>query len=122
MRLSSTEWVVMHVVWERHPVTARFVHDRVAHETGWAFDTVRTILNRLAKKGVLKSELRSNTAHFSPLLTRDEARQSALSWLVEKAFGGARESLVHYLVGSRGLSRREREKLRVVVAETDEKG
>ncbi len=122
MRLSSTEWVVMHVVWEKHPVTARFVHDRVANETGWAFDTVRTILNRLAKKGVLKSELRSNTAYFSPLLTRDEARQSALSWLVEKAFGGARESLVHYLVGSRDLSRREREKLRALLAEMDEKG
>jgi BlaI family transcriptional regulator, penicillinase repressor len=121
MRLSSTEWVVMHVVWETHPVTARFVHDRVARETGWAFDTVRTILNRLAKKGVLQSELRGNTAHFSPLLTRDEARQSALSWLVEKAFGGARVSLAHYLVGDRGLSGREREKLRALLAETDEK-
>jgi BlaI family transcriptional regulator, penicillinase repressor len=121
MRLSSTEWTVMNVVWERQPVTARDVHDQVTDETGWAFDTVRTILNRLAKKGALKSELRNGTAYFTPLLSREEARQSALSWIAEKAFGGAREAMMQFLVSRHDLSTAERETLRKLLAELDDK-
>lgn len=121
MKLSSTEWTVMNVVWDEQPVSAREVHDRVADETGWAFDTVRTILNRLAKKGVLKSEVRSGTAYFTPMMSREQARQSALSWITEKAFGGVRESMMQFLVSRHDLSPGERETLRRLLADLDDK-
>lgn len=111
----------MNVVWEKQPASARDVHDQVVDETGWAFDTVRTILNRLTKKGVLKSELRSGTAYFTSLLSREEARQSALSWIAEKAFGGARESMMQFLVSRRDLSPGERETLQRLLADLDDK-
>ena len=120
MKLSSTEWTVMHVVWEKQPASARDVHDRVTGETGWAFDTVRTILNRLTKKGALRSEVRSGTAYFTPLLSREDARQSALSWIAEKAFGGAHEAMMQFLVSRRDLSRRERETLQRLLDEMDD--
>ena len=120
MRLSASEWTVMNAVWELAPLSAREVHDQVKEETGWAFDTVRTILNRLVKKGILDSELRANTAYFSPRITREEARHSAVAWLTEKAFGGAQEYLMRFLVSRRELSRSEREALRDLLAEMDE--
>ena len=119
MRLSATEWTVMNVVWEEQPVSSRDVHDRVADGTGWAFDTVRTILNRLAKKGALKSEVRGGTAYFTSLLSREEARQSALSWIAEKAFGGAREAMMQFLVSRHDLSPAERETLQKLLAELE---
>lgn len=120
MRLSETEWKVMNVVWEDHPVSARHVYEKVEGETGWAFDTVRTILNRLAGKGALRSELRRGTAFFTPILTRAQARHSAVSWIADRAFDGAYGALMHFLVSEKELSREEKEMLRKLLAEMEE--
>ena len=120
-RLTETEWKVMHVVWEAEtPISAREVHEQVHPETDWAYDTVRTILNRLSKKGVLDSEVRSGTAYFSAVLTREEARRSSLSWIVDRAFDGTYAALMQFLVDEEHLSAGEREKIRGLLAQLEE--
>ena len=51
MRLSDAEWIVMNAVWDR-PVesSVRDVLEVVEPQTSWAYQTVQTIMVRLAQK------------------------------------------------------------------------
>lgn len=62
MKLSDTEWTVMHVLWKRSPASVRDVLEAVEADTGWAYTTVKTILGRLAEKGVVAVRKRANTS------------------------------------------------------------
>jgi len=108
VRLSEAEWTVMNALWERHPASAREVLEAVRAETGWAYTTVRTILFRLAAKGAVKGRRGGAARVFEPLLTRRQARRSAVRALLQRAFGGSIAPFVQFLVEEKRLSKRDR--------------
>lgn len=123
--LSDSEWTVMDAVWRLGgPVTARRVLNEVEGTSGWAYTTVKTMLDRLVEKGVLgvaEGEGAGRSAgalRYRPLLTRSRARRQAVAALVEKAFGGAVGPLVHELVQDERLSEGDREELRRMLDES----
>lgn len=119
MRLSDTEWTAMQALWEDAPATAREVHGRVVGATEWSYSTLRTILRRLEEKGAVASTMRGQQALYEPQVTREVARRSALTSLVDRAFGGRLGSLVQHLAGDASLSAAEREELARMLAGED---
>ncbi|HVS66702.1 MAG TPA: BlaI/MecI/CopY family transcriptional regulator [Thermoanaerobaculia bacterium] len=117
VQLSDTEWTVMDAVWNAPPATARDVHDVCFGDTGWAYTTVKTLLDRLVGKGALGESKRANVSIYEPLITREQARRSALRRLVDRAFGGALPSLVHHLVDVERLGDRDRAELETALRE-----
>jgi BlaI family penicillinase repressor len=111
VKLSDSEWTVMNVVWDRPPVTVRDVHEVVQRETGWAYTTVKTTLERLASKGILRSRKRGNVGLYEPLVSRSQARKSAVRSLVEKAFDGTFGSLLQHILSDEKLSARDQKRL-----------
>lgn len=111
MKLSDSEWIVMRAVWGQDPVSARDVLERTGQETGWAYTTVRTILERLVDKGILQVSKRANTSLYEPLLSRKQAQHSALRSLLDRAFDGTFGSLLQHLAAEEHLSKKDRERL-----------
>ena len=111
MMLTNSEWEIMQVVWERSPASARDVLEKLEQKTSWAYTTVKTLMNRMVEKGILKSRLRANTPLYEPLVTREEARRSAVYSLVERAFDGALGPLVHFVAQEGDLSEKDRVEL-----------
>ena len=111
MKLSEAEWKVMKAVWNHHPASVREVLE-AAESAGWAYSTVKTMLARLAGKGALKVIKRGSVRLHEPLVSRDQARETALRSLLELAFDGTFGSLVHHALRSGRLSARDREELR----------
>ena len=112
MHLSDAEWTVMDAVWDAgRPVRAREVHGAVASRAGWAYTTVKTQLDRLARKGALKADRAGRTTLYAAAVTRSAARRSALGSLLERAFDGAAAPLLRFVVRERSLSRKERAEL-----------
>jgi BlaI family penicillinase repressor len=119
MQLSETEWRVMNVVWARHPASVRDVLEALEPETGWAYSTVKTILTRLAEKGVVTARKRANTSFYEPRITQRAARRSAVRSLLDRAFNGTFGSLVHHVLDDEKLSARDRAELREVIDRAD---
>ena len=117
MQLSDGEWKVMTAVWKRHPTSARGVLENLPGETSWAYTTLKTIMSRLVEKGVLKVHKRANTSIYEPLLTRNQARASALKALVDRAFDGAVAPMMAFLVEDEQLSSGERAELQRLLDE-----
>ncbi len=119
MKLSDTEWMVMTALWERSPATVRDVLERVGSETGWAYSTVKTILERLVEKKALQVRKRANSGIFEPLITRQEARRAAVRSLLERAFDGTFGSLVQHLFAEEKLSQKDRAQLAQMIEEIE---
>ena len=120
MKLNDSEWTVMRAVWARSPATVRDVLERIEAETGWAYTTVKTILERLVEKGVLRVRKRANTSLFEPLVTQRDARKSAVRSLIDKAFDGAFGSLLQHLAVEEKMTARDRQRLAQMLNEIDE--
>ncbi len=102
----------MNAIWDR-PVesSVRDVLETVEPKTGWAYQTVQTILLRLSQKGALTSRMRANTRLYKATVTRAEAQKTALRSLLQKAFGGSPSALVQALLSDEKLSKADREEL-----------
>lgn len=111
MKLSDAEWTVINVVWERSPASARDVLEQTEAATGWAYTTVKTLLSRLVDKGALRMRKRANTSFYEPLVSRKDARRSAVRSLLDRAFDGTFGSLLQHLVSDEKLSKKDRERL-----------
>lgn len=119
MKLTEAEWIVMNVVWERRSVVAREVLEAVEDRTGWAYTTVKTLMSRLVDKGALKGRKRGNTVVFEPVISREQARRSAVRGLLDRAFDGAFGSFVQHMLTQEKLSSKDRLELERMLAELE---
>ena len=75
--LSKAEWLIMNACWDRKNLTARDVHEAVAPQREWEYQTVKTMLDRLVEKGYLRREVSSlPDAGIVLLSLTDKAREA----------------------------------------------
>lgn len=97
-KISDAEWEVLRVIWEREPVTARGVLSEIPPERDWSEPTVKTLINRLVKKGVLEFEIDGRRYLYRAKLGRDEVVRQESRSFVDRVFGGSARPLVaHFL-------------------------
>jgi BlaI family penicillinase repressor len=56
IQLTDAEWMIIKQVWKHEPVPAPTVQEALMNERGWSYSTVRTLMDRMVVKGLLKSE------------------------------------------------------------------
>lgn len=117
-RISDTEWEIMRVVWEKHPITANEVIDRlIAADASWHPKTVRTLLARLVDKKALGYEAHGKSYVYAPLVTEQESLTTASESFLERFFGGSLKPMLAHFVGQQKLSKKEAEELRNILKE-----
>jgi BlaI family transcriptional regulator, penicillinase repressor len=98
------ELAVMEVLWEESPLTAQEVTDRVDPARGWQANTVKTMLSRLAGKGVLAYEEDGRRFRYRPTLSREAYTAGETRRFADRLFGGRAAPLVAHLAQGDGLS------------------
>lgn len=111
MKLTDAEWQVMNALWDGHPATAKQISGRLPRKVNWAYTTLKTMLNRLVDKGVLRERKEGIASVYEPILTREKARRGALRNLANQAFDGAFGPLMHFLVDDQRMSAKQRQEL-----------
>jgi predicted transcriptional regulator len=111
MKLTEPEWIIMNVLWDGHPAKARDVAERLPDHVGWAYTTVKTMLDRLVEKKAVKKSKQGNTGLYEPLLSRRQARSTAVRMMLNQAFDGAFGPMMHFLVKDEKLSNKDRKEL-----------
>lgn len=71
-RLGDLEGTVLDALWEQGALTTPAVYDRVGRPRGLAYTTILTVLQRLAKKGLVTRREDGKAHTYSPALPRDE--------------------------------------------------
>ena len=101
--ISESEWQVMEVLWETSPRTASEVAKELKDKTGWADNTVRTLLARLVDKGAVKVVGPDESPRrFAPAVKREACVKAESASFLERIFqGAAKPLLVHFAKNTR---------------------
>ncbi|MDY6981957.1 MAG: BlaI/MecI/CopY family transcriptional regulator, partial [Pseudomonadota bacterium] len=93
--------------------TASEVLDKVSRD--WHLKTVRTLLDRLQKKGAVSASAERPCRYF-PLVTREECIEAASSSFLDKVFDGALTPLVAHFVKQSPISQKDKAELERILA------
>jgi BlaI family transcriptional regulator, penicillinase repressor len=97
--LAPLELDCMNTLWPMGQGTVREIRDSLAARRPRAYTTIMTIMDRLARKGVVERRKVGRAYMYSPNLSAEEARTQALGQVIENFFGGSREALLAQLNG-----------------------
>ena len=116
--ISTAEWLVMNIVWDRQPVTASDIIKSLADQP-WTSATIRTFLHRLVKKGALKFEEEGNRYLYSSAIQRRSVVKNASKSFLKSVFDGQTGPLITHFVRSEKLSSEEIQQLRELLDEKE---
>lgn len=119
-RFTDRELDVMDVLWRRESATVAEVREEL--EDDLAYTTVLTVLQTLEEKGHVGHEQEGRAYRYHPVVDRDEAGSSAVSYMLRKVFRGSPRMLLSQLVSDRDLSEEELRELRSLLDERLEGG
>ena len=118
--ISAAESVVMEVFWARGALASEDVVAALERHGKWQESTVKTLLNRLLKKGALRARKDTRRYIYSPALTRDEWLSSESHGFLDRLFGGRVAPLVSYFSQHKQLSKKDIEDLKRLIKELDD--
>lgn len=117
MQISDAESVVMQALWQSSPLAAEDVFAAVAAGQGWQEATVKTLLNRLLKKGAISAERDGRRFLYSPVLEREQWQRQESESLVDRLFGGRVAPMVAHFTENGRLSKKDLAELRQLLDE-----
>jgi len=95
--LAPLELDCMNTLWPIGEGTVREIRDQLAPRRPRAYTTIMTIMDRLARKGIVERRKSGRAYVYRPTLSVEDARSHALGQIVESFFGGSRETAAAYL-------------------------
>ncbi|KKO55317.1 BlaI/MecI/CopY family transcriptional regulator [Paenibacillus sp. DMB20] len=118
-RISDAEWEIMKVIWTKSPASASDVILALRDHKTWKDKTVKTLLGRLVKKGILSFEQINRVYYYFPVRSEEECKRSERQSFLQRVYGGAlKPMLVHYLEEEK-LSSQEIDELKKILSEKE---
>ncbi len=121
MNISDAESTVMEVLWQRSPLGADEVVAALSGEQAWQEATIKTLLNRLLKKGAISAEAEGRRYRYSPVLTREAWLTQTSRGFLDRLFGGRVAPLVAHFGEQKALTRKDIAELRALLEKLDGK-
>ena len=111
-RISDAELEVMKVLWEaRRELPVTVIREKLQERKGWEPTTIKTLVSRLAGKGVISQE-KCGVFYYKPLVTEQEYNEWVTNNLVDKVYQGNVKNLIAALVNSDGLTPEDLKEMR----------
>ena len=120
--LSRSEFILMEALWSMARGTATDVQERLQASQGWAYSTIKTMLDRLVAKGYVKARRVGNVYEYSPKTQRPTVVQRAIDDMAKRLLGGSVAPVMQRLIEQRKLTADEAKELRKLLDDYTEKG
>jgi len=111
----------MKALWESEGQSAREIHDRLDSSLDWAYSTTRTVLDRMAKKGLVERTSFHGLYLFRPKVSRPRGLASLVRRFAESVLEVPASRVVSLFSESEALTEPERRELLKIIAETTDK-
>ncbi|QDV85720.1 BlaI/MecI/CopY family transcriptional regulator [Planctomycetes bacterium TBK1r] len=119
IELTKCESEVMDIVWEKECVTVNDVVDAIDRDL--AYTTVLTTMRILEDKKIVHRGKKIGRAYtYTPLISRQQAREGSLKALADQFFGGSTRSLVLSMVNSKGVTPEDIQAMKDEIAKIEE--
>lgn len=114
-KISESEWLVMKTIWDENPITSNRVVEALSGSTTWKPKTIKTLLNRLVKKGAVGFKNKGREYHYYPLIEKAVLVKAESHSFLKRVFGGAVKPMLATMVESEDLSQEDIEDLKRIL-------
>ncbi|MAG76870.1 MAG: hypothetical protein CL811_08925 [Colwelliaceae bacterium] len=118
--ISNAEAEVLNVLWQQSPMSANDIIERLNEEREWHEKTVKTLLNRLVKKGAVDFEKDKRRYLYFPVLEQSSYQQHASQSLVQRLFSGRVSPLVAGFAKNNNLQKDDIESLKKLISDWEQ--
>ena len=119
MQISEAESAVMDILWQRGTIYAEDVIAALAQTRDWQEPTIKTLLNRLLKKGALRAERDGRRYRYTAVLQREDWMLRESEGLLDRLFGGRIAPLVAHFSDHSRLTPRDIAELKRLIEDLD---
>ncbi len=116
-KISESEWMVMRVLWAKSPLTANEVVERLTGKAKWKPKTVKTLIDRLARKGAVRFEKEGRRYKYYPAVGRDECVATERHSFVRRVYGGTMKPMLAAFLEDAELSADDISELKEILEE-----
>jgi predicted transcriptional regulator len=120
MQISEAEAIVMETLWRRSPLSAEDVVADLARGHDWQEPTIKTLLNRLLKKGAIRAAKDGRRYLYAPVLKREDWVHGQSRSLLDRLFDGRVAPLVAHFSEKGRLSAKDIAELKRILKELDD--
>jgi len=113
--LTDGEWAIIGAVWENEPCAAPTVQEELVARKNWSYSTVKTMMDRMVAKGLLKTERVRNLILYRSAISRRTAQKGEVMRAVKRAFDGALTPMMQFLLESKKLSKSQLDELEAMI-------
>ena len=115
-QVTETELSILQVIWDAGEPTSREITAAIYEEVSDPkLASVQKLLERLESKGCIERD-RSERAHrFQAKISQEDYLQHRLQSLADRLCGGSIAPLMSTLLQSKGISKKERQELRLLI-------
>jgi predicted transcriptional regulator len=118
--ISEAESVVMEVLWRKSPIATEDVMAALEPHAKWQESTVKTLLNRLLKKGAISARKDGRRYLYSPVLKRKQWISQESAGFLNRLFDGRVAPLVAHFSTQRKLGKKDIADLKRLIQELDD--
>ena len=115
--ISAAEWEVMNLVWARSPISSAEIVDALAAKKSWRPRTIRTLVDRLARKAILAVDLTVKPQLYRPRVSREDCVRTESRSFLDRVFGGEPAALLLHLAKETELTATDLKKLKQILSE-----
>ena len=121
-QLTEGEWAIIQAVWENEPCAAPMVQEELEAQKSWTYSTVKTMMDRMVTKGLLKTERIRNLILYRSAITKIQAQKGEIMRTVKRAFDGALTPMMQFLLDNHNLSQKQLNELERLIKKKRIKG
>ena len=120
--LTEGEWAIIQAAWKNEPCAAPTVQEKLETKKNWTYSTVKTMMDRMVTKGLLKTERICNLILYRSVVTRIQAQKGEIMRTVKGAFNGALTPMMQFLLDNHKLSQKQLSELEKLIKKKRTKG
>ncbi|MFC1737885.1 BlaI/MecI/CopY family transcriptional regulator [Planctomycetota bacterium] len=121
-KLTEGEWDIIQAVWENEPCAAPTVQEELKRKKKWSYSTVKTMMDRMAGKRLLKTKKVRNLILYRSAVTKKQAQSSEIMRTVKRAFDGALTPMMQFLLDNHNLSKKQLAELETIIKSKKKRG
>lgn len=118
-KISESEWLVMRVLWSRNGSTANEIVEQLAGETHWKPKTVKTLINRLVKKGAIRFDREGRQYRYHAKVSEAECVRKERVSFVRRVYGGTTKPMLAAFLEDAELSPGDIAELKKILEEKE---